>query len=286
MSISVLLECLLDAVTDCAKLVPFLLITVLAMEYIEHRAADQFTAAIQRAGRFGAPVGALLGIVPQCGFSAACAHLFNGGLVSAGTLAAVFLSTSDEALPILLSHPDKLSAVWKLVVVKLAVAVIAGFALDLLWPVSKQRSDFAKTEQPHACDCDEGSRFVDILWAAVKRTLSILLFLFLVTLALNLLIAAIGEERLSALLLPGPFQPLLAAVIGLIPNCAASVMLTQLYLSGVITFGSAIAGLCSASGIGLLVLLRGNRGRKAYAIVLASVFIASVLAGSLLQLIG
>ncbi len=281
-----ILDCLLDALLDCAKLAPFLLITIFVMEFVEHRAADKFALALQRAGRFGAPLGAALGLVPQCGFSAACAHLFNGGFVTAGTVAAVFLSTSDEALPILLSNPAGFSAVWRLIAVKLVVAVAAGVALDLLWPVGKQRNNFMKTEPPHVCECDSHSRFVDILWAAVRRTLSILLFLFIVTLALNVLIAVIGETRLAALLLPGPFQPLLAAVVGLIPNCAASVMLTQLYLDGMITFGSAVAGLCSASGIGLLVLLRGKRSKLSYLAVLGTVFFAAVLTGTILQLIG
>ena len=280
------LDSLLDALLDAAKLSPFLLVTIFVMEFIEHRAADKFAAALQRAGRFGAPLGALLGIVPQCGFSAACAHLYNGGLVTAGTVAAVFLSTSDEALPILLSNRAGLSSVWRLIAVKLIVAVVAGVALDLLWPLSKQRVAFEESEQPHECECDSHSGFFGILWAAVKRTLSILLFILLVTFALNLLIAFIGETRLAALLLPGPLQPLLAAVVGLIPNCAASVMLTQLYLDGMITFGSAVAGLCSAAGIGMLVLLRGKRGKRSYAVILGTVFFAAVLTGSLLQLIG
>ena len=279
------LELILDALLDTLKLAPFLLLTILLMEWIEHRAADRFTTALQKAGRFGAPAGALLGLFPQCGFSAACAHLFNGGLVSAGTLVAVFLSTSDEALPILISSPDGRSAVWRLVLTKVAVALIAGIIVDLIWPLRRQNAAYALTEEPHACECERNAPFREILWAAVQRTLSILLFVFLFTLALNVLIAFIGEERFAALLLPGPFQPLLAAVIGFIPNCAASVLLTQLYLDGLITFGSAIAGLCSASGVGLLVLLRGKRGWKTYARVLGAVYLSSALAGTVLQLL-
>lgn len=276
-------DLLTDALLDCVKLIPFLFLTILLMEYIEHRAAGKFVHVMQGAGRFGPLLGAGLGLVPQCGFSAAVAHLFNGGLVTAGTLAAVFLSTSDEALPILLANPSGLSAVWKLMLVKLLVAIVAGFLLDLIWPVKKQQADYARTETPHVCESDE--KMEHILLAALKRTGSILLFLFLVTLALNILIFFIGEERLAAFLLPGPFQPLLAAVIGLIPNCAASVLLTQLYLDGMLTFGSAVSGLCTAAGIGLLVMLKGQRGVKAYAIVLAAVMLAAVLTGSVLQLL-
>ncbi|MDO4572439.1 MAG: putative manganese transporter, partial [Clostridia bacterium] len=254
---------------------------VFLMEYIEHRAAERFENSMRRAGRFGPLLGGALGIVPQCGFSAACAELFNGGLVSAGTLAAVFLSTSDEAIPILIANPSGIPVLWKLILIKLAVAVAAGLLIDTLWPLRRQREAYAVAETPHRCTSD--GRFISILWATLKRTLSILLFLFLITLLLNLLIAWIGEERLSRLLLPGFFQPMIAAVIGFIPNCAASVLLTQLYLDGMISFGSAVAGLCSASGIGLIVLLRGRRGFKACAIILLSVFAAAVLAGLVLQ---
>ena len=280
-----IVELLLDALLDTLKLAPFLLLTILLMEWLEHRAASRFTSALQKAGRFGAPVGALLGLVPQCGFSAASAHLFNGGLLSAGTLAAVFLSTSDEALPILLSNPGGLAAVWRLILAKLIVAIFAGVLLDLVWSVKRQNEAYIKSEQPHVCECAHDATFAEILWAAFQRTLSILLFVFLVTLALNALIALIGEARLAALMLPGPFQPMLSATIGFIPNCAASVLMTQLYLDGMITFGSAVAGLCTASGVGLLVLLRGKRGWRTYACVLGAVYLAAVLAGMLLQVL-
>lgn len=278
------LDILLDALTDCAKLVPLLLATVFLMEYLEHRAAGRFLGAVQRAGRFGPLLGGAVGCLPQCGFSAACAQLFNGGLVSAGTLVAVFLSTSDEAVPILLGHPDQLGTVGMLLGVKLLVAIIAGFVVDLLWRRSRQQEAYATAAHAHECACEHGASMGRILLEAVKRTLSILLFLFLFSLALGLLIGWVGEEQLAACLLPGPFQPLLAGLFGFIPNCAASVLLTQLYLDGMISFGSAVAGLCTASGVGLLVLLRGRHRLKTCAILLGSVYAAAVLAGLLLQL--
>lgn len=279
-----LLDLLLDAVIDCVKLIPFLLATVFLMEYIEHRAADRFVSAMRKAGRFGPLVGAGLGIVPQCGFSAAVAHLFNGGLVSAGTLAAVFLSTSDEAIPILIATPSGLPAVWKLIAAKLTVAVVFGFLVDLIWPVARQQAEYTETEEEHVCQSDH--KLIHILFAALKRTGAILFFLFVITLALNIVIAAIGEAKLASFLLPGIFQPFLAGLIGLIPNCAASVLLTQLYLDGMIPFGSAIAGLLTASGIGLLVLLKGKRRLKTYLAIIACVYASAVLVGTLLLLIG
>ncbi len=275
-------DVLLEAVVDCLKLVPFLFLTLLLMEYIEHRAGDRFLRIVRRSDRFGPPVGAALGLLPQCGFSAACASLFNDGLVSAGTLAAVLISTSDEALPILLSNPAGIGAVGKIMLIEFGLGLLTGMLLDWLWPLEKQRLSYASHETAHVCGSDR--TFKKIALAAFRRMLSILLFLFLITLALNALIAWVGEERLAALLLPGPLQPVLAALVGLIPNCAASVLLTQLYLDGMISFGSAIAGLSTAGGIGLLVLVRGKRGFRAYAIVLGAVFAVSVLCGMVLQL--
>ena len=278
-----LLHAILHALEDCVPTLPFLFVTVLVMEYIEHRAADRFVLSIRRAGRFGPLLGAGLGCVPQCGFSAACAELFNGGLVSAGTLVAVFLSTSDEAVPILLANPGGWREVLRLLAAKVVIAVIAGFALDAVWSREKQQQDYAQKSEPHICKSDE--KFRHILLAALLRTLHIFLFLFLVTLSLSLLMEYLGEERLASLLLPGPFQPLIAAFVGLIPNCAASVLLTQLYLDGMLSFGAAVAGLCSSAGIGLLVLLRGKRRLKTYAIVIGSVLLSAFVSGSLLQLL-
>ena len=278
-----LLHAILHALEDCVPTLPFLFVTVLVMEYIEHRAADRFVLSIRRAGRFGPLLGAGLGCVPQCGFSAACAELFNGGLVSAGTLVAVFLSTSDEAVPILLANPGVWREVLRLLAAKVVIAVIAGFALDAVWSREKQQRDYAQKSEPHICKSDE--KFRHILLAALLRTLHIFLFLFLVTLSLSLLMEYLGEERLASLLLPGPFQPLIAAFVGLIPNCAASVLLTQLYLDGMLSFGAAVAGLCSSAGIGLLVLLRGKRRLKTYAIVIGSVLLSAFVSGSLLQLL-
>lgn len=278
-------DVLLDTLIDCVKVLPFLLVTVFLMEYLEHRAADRLLLAVQRAGRFGPALGGAVGCIPQCGFSAACAQLFNGGLVSAGTLAAVFLSTSDEAIPVLLGHPDQLGTVGTLLAVKFCIAVLAGFCIDLLWSRKRQQEAFQRSVGEHTCECDEGASLGAILKEAVKRTLSILLFLFIFSLMLALLIEGLGEDVFASFLLPGPFQPFLTGLFGFIPNCASSVLLTQLYLDGMITFGSAIAGLSTASGVGLLVLLRGRHGIKTCAILLGSVYAAAVLAGLILQLL-
>lgn len=277
-------DVLLDALIDCAKLTPFLLVTVFLMEYLEHRAADKLVGAVRRAGRFGPLLGAAAGCIPQCGFSAACAQLFNGGFVSAGTLVAVFLATSDEALPILLGHPDALDTALLLLAVKAALGMAAGYAVDALWRRDRQQAALQLEAGEHRCECRQGAPLGRILLEAVRRTLSILLFLFIFSAMLGLLIEGVGRERLASFLLPGPFQPLLAALFGFIPNCAASVLLTQLYLDGMISFGSAVAGLGTAAGVGLLVLLRSRHRARTYAIVLGGTYAAAALCGMLLQL--
>lgn len=277
-------DVLLDALIDCAKLTPFLLVTVFLMEYLEHRAADKLVGAVRRAGRFGPLLGAAAGCIPQCGFSAACAQLFNGGFVSAGTLVAVFLATSDEALPILLGHPDALDTALLLLAVKAALGVAAGYAVDALWRRDRQQAALQLEAGEHRCECRQGAPLGRILLEAVRRTLSILLFLFIFSAMLGLLIEGVGRERLASFLLPGPFQPLLAALFGFIPNCAASVLLTQLYLDGMISFGSAVAGLGTAAGVGLLVLLRSRHRARTYVIVLGGTYAAAALCGMLLQL--
>ena len=279
-----ILELLLDSLLDCLKALPFLLVTFFLMEYIEHRAAEKFINTVRGAGRFGPALGALLGCVPQCGFSAACAGLYGGGLVSAGTLTAVFLATSDEAIPVLLTDPAGWHEILRLILVKVVIAMAAGFLLDAVWSLQKQRVAYEGSKQPHICKSD--SRFANILIATLKRTLEIFTYLLLFTVLISLAIHFIGEERLGEILLPGPFQPLLAAVIGLIPNCAASVLITRLYMQGIITFGAAVAGLCSSAGMGMLVLLRGKRKAGHKAVVIGVTFAVAAFSGMLLQLVG
>lgn len=280
-----LLDVLWDTLKDSLKLFPFLLLTMFLMELIEHRAGSHLLSAVRKAGRFGPALGALLGCIPQCGFSASCTQLFNRGLVSAGTLIAVFLSTSDEALPILFAHPGRFGSALQLLAVKLCVSLIAGFLVDLLWKKEKQYHLYAETAEEHHCDVQSGAAIKAILWEALKRTLSILLFLFAFSFVFGMLFELIGKEEITAFFLPGPLQPLLTGLFGFIPNCAASVLLTELYLDGIISFGSAVSGLCTAAGVGMLLLFRGKHKKRTYFIILGSTYIAATLSGLILQLL-
>ena len=280
-----ILHCLIHAAEECLKIVPFLYLTLVLIEWLEHRSSHNFERLIARAGRLGPAVGSLLGCVPQCGFSAACATLFNSGLISAGTLLAVFLSTSDEALPILLANPAHWKRIVPLLLTKVIIALLFGMLLDFIWHPKAQLEAHRRTAQPHRCSCHGNHSLGSMLLAAARRMLSILAFLFVLTFLLHTSIEAVGKDAIAALLLPGFFQPLLTAIFGLIPNCATSVLLTQLYLEGFISFGSVVAGLSTAAGIGLLILLRGHPSKRTVLTLLGALYAAAALSGMILQLL-
>jgi len=284
-SFTMVIDVLLDTVLDSVKMLPFLFFAYILIEWLEHRASDKIVAKFRSSGKLGSFAGAVLGCVPQCGFSVASVKLYNAGVISVGALIAVLLSTSDEALPVLLANPDSLGTIWKLIVCKVVIAAAAGLIVDIV--VSKKhgsahmRNDAEEPKGGHhhhsdTCHCKCDGR---ILKPAVSHTAETFLFIFIVSLALNLAIALIGEERISAFLLTGTvFQPLIAGLVGFIPNCAASVILTELYVAGGISFGGALAGLCTGAGVGLAVLYK-NRNVKNTLFICGVLYVAGVLSG-------
>ncbi|MCQ2452617.1 MAG: arsenic efflux protein [Oscillospiraceae bacterium] len=275
-----LTDILLDAVFDTLKTVPFLFLAYLLMELIEYKFEDKAAEIVNRAGRSGPVLGGLLGIIPQCGFSAATANLFSGGLISRGTMLAVFLSTSDEMLPMLISEHAPAASTVKVMLVKIAVAIVAGLVIDLTPAAHRSPRIHELCEEEH-CDCE------DSIWvSALKHTGKITIFIFLVNLVLTAAITFLGADSLSGLVFHLPFVgELLTAVIGLIPNCAASVAITELYLQGGMSTGAMLSGLLTGSGIGLLVLFRMNRDWKDNLKTLGFLYAAGVLLGFLAGLL-
>lgn len=281
-----LLDALLDSVLDTLKLIPFLFITYLAMEFIEHKTSEKTQQKIENAGKFGPVIGGILGAVPQCGFSAAASNLYAGRVISMGTLIAIFLSTSDEMLPILIS--ERVSAVFilKVLLIKILVGMIAGIIIDLIG----QQHEGEQHEHHHIhemcehdhCNCEQG-----ILKSSVLHTLQITLYIFCFTFAISIVIGLVGEENISRWLMNVPvLGEAIAGIVGLIPNCAASVVITQMYLSGVIGFGPMMAGLLVGAGIGILVLCKSNHNWKQNVLIISLLYIIGVFCGSLLGLIG
>ena len=270
------------SLTDTLVALPFLFLAYLLMEAAEHYSSDKMERALGRIGKAGPLVGALLGCIPQCGFSASASNLFAAGLISRGTLLAVFLSTSDEAIPLLLGASSGRAQILPLLLVKVVIGVIAGFAIDFYmkkWGRPRELHDLCEE-----CGCEEEGS--GILKPALWHTTHILLYIFLLNLGLGVAVHLIGEDVLSAILLKDSLlQPFVAALVGLIPNCAVSVLLTQLYLAGTVSFGSLLAGLCSGAGLGLAVLIKMNRSKRENGQIVLTLYLIAALCGLAVQLL-
>lgn len=278
-----LMDIIRDSLLDSVRLVPFLFLTYLVMEWLEHRTGERVQRMITKSGRFGPLVGAFLGVVPQCGFSAAASNLYAGRVITLGTLFAVYLSTSDEMLPVLLSESAPPGLIIQILLIKVLTGLAAGFLVDGIirrdQRLEKVQGDVLCGEAH--CHCGRG-----IVCAALQHTLQIAFFVLLVNLALNGVIAAVGEETLSGLLFRWPVVGEAAAgLVGLLPNCAASVVITQLYLEGTISFGAMLSGLLTGSGIGVLVLFRVNRKRWQNVKIVSLLYVIGVSAGLLWGLV-
>lgn len=276
------MEELHHAFTDTVQMIPFLFVAYLIIEYIEKYSSEKMERLMTGFGRLGPLGGAVLGCVPQCGFSAAAANLYSTGVITMGTLVAVFVSTSDEALPLLFSSPGNSKIIIKLITVKLVIAAVAGFAIDFIFK-SRPNAAEGKLHKKHAHCCHDKKGVGAIVTAAAKHTLETYIFVFVISLALGLSMDWLGDERISALFMTNTvFQPFVAALIGFIPNCASSVLLTKLFIEGTISFGSVVAGLCTGAGVGLAVLFKENRPLKDNFKIMGLTYIAAVIAGLVL----
>lgn len=278
-----MLELLEDVLHDAIPMLPFLYITYLLMEYLEHKGNAHFTRILENTRRLGPILGAILGVIPQCGFSVLAVGLYLNGTITVGTLLAVFISTSDEAIPILVSQPKEVDTLIGVIVVKLVVAILVGYLVD-----SMVKHHQLKQNHPikniHA-DCEKEEEEHGIFYIAFIHTMKIFVFVFVINFILSYIMDAIGQDTLRTFLANGSIiQPAFAAIAGFIPNCAASVILAQLYLDQVISFGSLTAGLITSAGLGLLVMLKMYDNKKDIVRIMLILFISAVLTGILLQL--
>lgn len=282
------LDILLDALVDSAKMLPFLFAAYLVIEYVEQRHSERIERALAGGGRFGFVPGALLGCFPQCGFSAMAANLYGSKVITLGTLMAVFLSTSDEAVPLLIANPAQWKALLALLAVKLVVAMLAGFCIDIVFRGALRQSvRGGYTGSTEEVSCHEHVEGDGIFVAAAKHTLSIFVFILVFNILLGIAMALVGQDTIAALLSgSGYWQPVLAGLIGLIPNCVASVLLTQLFAAGQLSFGGVVAGLCTGAGVGLAVLLRANKSAKQNLFIIALLYAIGVAAGLVCSLFG
>lgn len=306
MEVAYLFDIFLEALTDSAKMIPLLFIIFVGIELVEYKYANNIRKAVQKAGIFGPAIGAVTGSFPQCGISVVASALYTQRLITIGTLLAVYLSTSDEAIPIILSQPEKAKIIVPLIITKIIIALIGGYAVDFAFRKSNKEilahikayaegyddeyHDHETILEEKACCGHSASpsplKFnpKEIILHPITHTVNVFIFIFSVSFAINFAFAQMGEETFKEIFLANSvFQPFLVALFGLIPNCAASVAITMLYLKGVITYGSVIAGLCASGGVGLLVLFKEEKDKKDVLIILLLLFVISVSAGYIIQ---
>lgn len=271
---------------DSVKLLPFLFLTYLLMELLEHKTGGKARERIKNAGKIGPLWGGLLGVMPQCGFSAAASSLYAGRVITVGTLLAIYLSTSDEMLPILISESVPAAVIIKILAVKVIIACISGFIVEAVYvgffhKKEKEMDIHVVCEEEH-CSCEDG-----VMKSAVKHTIKIFFYIFLITVVLDLAIHGIGEDTLAGIFSSVPVVgQLAAALVGLIPNCASSVVITELYLGGIISAGAMMSGLLVNAGVGVMILFRLNRDIKQNVGIIGTLYALGVFWGIFIDLFG
>ena len=278
-----LLHSLEHSLLDSIKLLPFLFIAFLIIELIEHKLSDKTKKVISKSGKFGPILGSLLGLIPQCGFSVVATNLYITRIVSLGTLISIYLSTSDEMLVILLSKNTHISTILPLLAVKFFVGMISGFIIDFILRNKKKKNETYSICEDEHCGCEHEE---NLFKSSFIHTIKTFIFIFIVTFIITLLFELFGEEYLSKILLKDTLlSPFITSLIGLIPNCASSVILTELYLSKAINFASIISGLLTGSGVAILVLFKTNKNLKENFSILGLVYFIGVLTGIIITII-
>lgn len=274
-------EIIIETLVDGLKLLPFLFIAFLIIELIEHKFSKNTEKVITKSGKFGPLIGSLLGVIPQCGFSVMATNLYVTRIVSLGTLISIYLSTSDEMLPILLSENVELSIIIKILAIKVIIGMISGFVIDfILRKKEKKEISYDICDSEH-CDCNHG-----ILLSSIKHTFNIFLFIILTSFIINIILEYFGNDYLSKLFMKDSiFAPFVTSLIGLIPNCGSSVMLCKLYIEGALSLPSVVGGLLTGSGVSLLVLFKKNKPLKDNIKILLIVYSIGVISGLILTVL-
>lgn len=279
-------EILHHTLLDTVKLIPFLLIAFLLLEFIEHKMSNKSKKILVKNQKYGPIIGSVLGAFPQCGFSVMATNLFNGRVITIGTLIAIYLSTSDEMLPILISNGTSFKIIVSIILIKVFIGILFGFIIDILFKkknkVIEVNHEIHEICHDENCHCEDG-----IIKSSLKHTISIIFFVLIANLLINLVIHYIGEDKISEFISNSNyFTYFLSSLIGLIPNCASSVIITELYLSEMITLGTMLSGVLTGSGIGILVLFRTNKDLKENLLILSLIYLIGVFSGIIIDLLG
>jgi len=275
-----MLEVIQDTLLDTIKLLPFLFVAFLIIEFIEHKLSNKQENIISKSGKLGPIVGALLGAFPQCGFSVLATNLYVTRIISLGSLISIYLSTSDELIPLMISHNAPLMKILSIVSIKVVIGIISGFLIDLFIRKTT-KSDFVLCEDED-CDCDHS-----IIKSSLIHTLKIAFFILIITFLINILFHYVDLSFLeSALKNNKILTPFIASLIGLIPNCASSVMISELYLNNLISLGTTLSGLLTGSGVAIMVLVRKNKNISENLFIIGLIYIIGVIWGLLFNFIG
>ena len=280
-----ILEILQDTAIDSIKLIPFLFVTYLIMEYIEHKTSKKKKEKIKKSGKYGPILGGIVGIFPQCGFSVSATNLYAARVITLGTLMSVYLATSDEMLPILISEAMPISTILTILGIKLFIAILAGIIIDVvIRKIKKEKIEDEKIQEicdHEHCHCEKG-----IFSSAIKHTVNIFIYIIVTTLIINFLIHLIGEENIINIISKNIILgPIISGIVGLIPNCASSVIITELYVENIITMPILISGLLVNAGVGILVLFRTNKNVKQNVKIVSLLYVIGVICGLLLEII-
>lgn len=278
-----MIEIVEDTLLDALKLFPFLFLAFLLLEYIEHKMNRKNQNLIQKSGKLGPLFGGVLGIFPQCGFSVAATNLYAARIITLGTLISIYLTTSDEMLPIMISENIDISIILKILTLKLVIGIISGFVIDFFLRKKMTKNiEIEKFCHEEHCDCGHG-----LLKSTLIHTFNIMLFIVVASFLLNSAIYFIGEENLMSTFTKNKFLgPIISSLIGLIPNCASSVIITELYLGNIISVGSMLAGLLTGSGVALIVLFRVNKNRFENFSILSTIYLIGAISGIAINMIG
>ena len=276
-----MLDIIQDTLIDTIKLLPFLIITFIIIEYIEHKINNK--KIITKSKKFGPFFGSILGVIPQCGISASATNLYATRIISLGTLISVYLSTSDEMLPLLLANKTDTSLILKILGLKFIIGMVSGFIIDLILRKKEQPKIESLCVHDH-CNCNHNH---SIFKSALKHTISITIFILIFSFLINIIFEYLGQSFLENLFMKNTiFSYLLSSLVGLIPNCGASILITELYLNSTITLGATMAGLLTGAGIGLLILIKTNKNIKENITIISLIYIIGIISGILIDLVG
>ena len=275
-------DCLLDALFDTLKILPYLLVTFLILELLEHKLTKKSRKVLSKNKKIGPVIGGLLGGLPQCGFSAMGANLFSSRVITTGTLVAIFLSTSDEMLPIMLSEQVDFWLIFKIIGFKILVGIIIGFIVDLIFRRKEETNSINEMCESDHCHCEKDG----VIVSSIKHTLKTGLFILIANILIGLIIFFVGEDNIKDVLLnKNIFGYFLASLIGLIPNCAPSIIMSELYLANMLTIGTLLSGLLTGSGLGILLLFKSNKDLKENLKIMSIIYFVGVIIGIIVDIL-